>query len=220
MGMQLNTVIFDMDGLLIDSEPLWNEAADEVLSYYGKRLTPEDYATTVGLRTSEFVNWWLRDYKFDNTELEKAAKQIIDLVTEKIKRNGKPMPGALYAFDYFSKRNFKIGIATSSPLELVYTVKDLLGIGHYLQGIASAEKLPYGKPHPEVYLQCAGILNASPLECLCFEDSLNGVIAVKAARMKCIVVPEHSTQKDPRWSLADLKLSSLQNFNELHLNLL
>ncbi len=73
--MDLNTVIFDMDGLLIDSEPLWREAANEVFEYYGKKLTLKQYEETTGLRTNEFVSWWLRDYKFDNTELEKAGKK-------------------------------------------------------------------------------------------------------------------------------------------------
>jgi sugar-phosphatase len=218
--MKLNTVIFDMDGLLIDSEPLWQEAADEVLTFYGKKLTHEEYATTTGLRTSEFVAWWLKDYKFDNTELERAGKRIIEIVIEKIKRRGKPLPGVDYIFKFFSKRNFKIGLATSSPLELVEVVSDMLGIKDYLQAVSSAENLKHGKPHPEVYLNCAEDLKSSPLECLCFEDSFNGMIAVKAARMKCIVVPVHSQQKDHKWAASDLKLSSLQNFNELLFSLL
>jgi HAD superfamily hydrolase (TIGR01509 family) len=218
--MQLNTVIFDMDGLLIDSEPLWGEAADEVLSFYGKKLTPQQYATTTGLRTSEFVAWWLKDYKLDDVELGRAGNRIIDVVTEKIKRRGKALAGVDYVFNYFSKRNFKIGLATSSPSRLVDVVAELLGIKNYLQAVSSAENLKHGKPHPEVYLNCAEQLNSSPLECICFEDSFNGMIAVKAARMKCIVVPVHHEQKDPKWSAADLKLSSLQNFNELHFNLL
>ena len=218
--MQLDTVIFDMDGLLIDSEPLWNEAAQEVFGYYGKKLTPEDYATTTGLRTSEFVAWWLRDYKFDNMELEKAGNRIIELVDEKIRRKGKTLPGVHHIINFFHARNFKIGIATSSPLSLVKTVIDILRIEPYLHVTTSAEFLQYGKPHPQVYLNCAEQLHSSPLQCICFEDSVNGMIAVKAARMKCVVVPEHATQKSDKWSLADLKLSSLQNFNELHFNLL
>jgi mannitol-1-/sugar-/sorbitol-6-/2-deoxyglucose-6-phosphatase len=114
-GMQLTTVIFDMDGLLIDSEPLWSEAADEVFQYYGKKLTPAEYATTTGLRTSEFVSWWLRDYKFDNTELERAAENIIQLVIEKVKQKAQPMPGTQYILEFFHKRGYKIGLATSSP---------------------------------------------------------------------------------------------------------
>ena len=218
--MTINTVIFDMDGLLIDSEPLWNEAADEVFSFYGKKLSPGDHATTMGLRTSEFVAWWLRDYHFEQSELEKAAYNIIDVVNEKIKRKAKVLPGVHYIINFFKERGFKIGLATSSPMLIVNTVAQLLDIDKHLDAKTSAEHLDYGKPHPQVYLDCAAQLQSSPLECLCFEDSVNGMIAVKAARMKCVVVPEHSMQKSDKWSIADLKLSSLQNFSALHFNLL
>jgi sugar-phosphatase len=218
--MELNTVIFDMDGVLIDSEPLWNEAAFEVFESYGKKLSAADFALTTGLRTNEFVSWWLRDYKFDNTELEKAAGRIVDGVIKRINTKGQALPGIEYIFEFFRHRNYKIGLATSSPMRLADTVINLLGIGRYLDVRTSAEKMQYGKPHPQVYLECAEALNASPLQCVCFEDSINGMIAAKAARMKCIVVPTYNQQKDERWSLADLKVSSLQNFSELHINLL
>lgn len=218
--MELNTVIFDMDGLLVDSEPLWCEAALEVFEYYGKKLSEKDFAITTGLRTSEFVSWWLRDYKFDNTELEKAANNIIDVVINKVKTKARPLAGTPYIFDFFKKKGFKIGLATSSPMRLVDVVTGLLNIDKYLDTKTSAEHLEYGKPHPQVYLDCAKELKRSPLECICFEDSFNGMIAVKAARMKCVIVPAQNQLKDERWSAADLKLSSLQNFNELHFNLL
>jgi sugar-phosphatase len=209
-----------MDGVLIDSEPLWNEAAFEVFESYGKKLSAADFALTTGLRTNEFVSWWLRDYKFDNTELEKAAGRIVDGVIKRINTKGQALPGIEYIFEFFRHRNYKIGLATSSPMRLADTVINLLGIGRYLDVRTSAEKMQYGKPHPQVYLECAEALNASPLQCVCFEDSINGMIAAKAARMKCIVVPTYNQQKDERWSLADLKVSSLQNFSELHINLL
>jgi sugar-phosphatase len=218
--MDLNTVIFDMDGLLIDSEPLWSEAATEVFAYYGKKLTAADLVLTMGLRTSEFVSWWLRDYKFDNTELEKIAEKIVDLVIKKIKLQGKAMPGAEYILDFFHGRGFKVGLATSSPMRVADTVLNLLNIEKYIQVKTSAEKLQYGKPHPQVYLDCAATLGSSPLECICFEDSVNGMIAAKAARMKCVVVPAYNQQKDEKWSIADLKISSLKNFSSLHINLL
>jgi len=218
--MDLNTVIFDMDGLLIDSEPLWSEAATEVFAYYGKKMTLADFASTTGLRTMEFVSWWLRDYKFDNTELEKAAEKIVELVIKEITLKGKAMVGLEYILDFFQQRNFKIGLATSSPLIIADTVINLLNIERYIQAMTSAEKLQHGKPHPQVYLDCAETLQSSPLECVCFEDSVNGMIAAKAARMKCVVVPAYSQQKDEKWSIADLKISSLQNFSALHINLL
>ena len=218
--MDFNTVIFDMDGLLIDSEPLWQEAATEVFAQYGKKLSPKEYATTTGLRTSEFVCWWLRDYRFDEAELKKAGDNIEQLVIGKIKTKGKPMVGYDHIIDFFYQKKFKIGLATSSPLTIANTVTQLLGLDNYIEVKASAEKLPYGKPHPQVYLDCAQSLNAHPLQCICFEDSVNGMIAVKAARMKCVVVPPYHLQKDEKWSIADLKISSLQNFSELHIGLL
>lgn len=218
--MDLNTVIFDMDGLLIDSEPLWSEAATEVFAYYGKKMTLADFASTTGLRTIEFVSWWLRDYKFDSAELEKVSEKITDLVIEKIRLKGVAMPGLEYILDFFRQRNFKIGLATSSPLSVANAVINLLNIEKYIQVITSAEKLHHGKPHPQVYLDCAETLQSSPLECVCFEDSVNGMIAAKAARMKCVVVPAYAQQKDEKWSIADLKISSLQNFSALHINLL
>ena len=218
--MNLNTVIFDMDGLLIDSEPLWKEAATEVFAGYGKKISSEEYATTTGLRTSEFVSWWLRDYKFDNAELEKAGETIVKLVIDKITAKGQPMAGYDHIIDFFYKKNYKIGIATSSPMRIVDAVTRLLGLDNYIKVKSSAEHLNYGKPHPQVYLECARLLNASPMQCICFEDSINGMIAVKAARMKCVVVPAFSQMKDERWSIADLKISSLKNFSELHIGLL
>jgi len=125
------------------------------------------------------------------------------------------MPGLAHIFNFFVDRNFKIGLASSSPLNLIDVVVDRLQIRNHLHAITSAAQLQYGKPHPEVYLNCALELGSAPMECVCFEDSFPGMIAVKAAAMKCIVVPDPMRNKDPRWSAADLKISSLQNFNEL-----
>jgi len=185
-----------------------------------KKMSAADFALTTGLRTSEFVSWWLRDYKFDNTELEKAAENIVDLVIKKIRLQGKAMPGSEYILDFFHQRGYKIGLATSSPMRVADTVISLLNISQYIQVKMSAEKMEYGKPHPQVYLDCANALQSSPLECICFEDSVNGMIAAKAARMKCVVVPVYTQQKDEKWSIADLKISSLKNFSSLHINLL
>lgn len=218
--MQLNTVIFDMDGLLIDSEPLWNEAADEVFNLYGITLTEAQHNSSTGLRTKEFVQWWLRNFNIAEEEYAIAEKMIFEKVMMKITQKGKAMPGLAHIFNFFYDRNFKLGIASASPQELIDLVMDLCGIKKYIKATASAQQLTYGKPHPQVYLNCAQSLEADPLNCLCFEDSFPGLIAAKAARMKCVVVPHYSQQKDERWGAADLKLSSLQNFGALHLNML
>ncbi len=218
--MQLNTVIFDMDGLLIDSEPLWNEAADEVFQRFGMKLTPEQYGTSTGLRTKEFVEHWFTHFAIDEKYAAVTQKDIVELVINKVKTKGKPLPGVEHIFNFFIKRNFKIGLATSSPDELINVVVDFLGIRNYLRAISSADNLPYGKPHPQVYLNCAEQLNILPTQCICFEDSFNGLVAAKAARMKCVVVPANGQLNNNRWAAADLKMASLNNFNELLLQIL
>lgn len=218
--MQFDTVIFDMDGLLIDSEPLWNEAAAETFSPYGFRLTAEQYITTTGMRTKEFVEWWFDYYKVPLKYAPLAENAILKNVVEKVAAKGKPMQGVVHIFNFFIQRNFKIGLATSSGKPLIDVVIDKLGIGQYLQVISSAADLPLGKPHPQVYLNCAEQLNSHPTRCICFEDSFNGMIAAKAARMRCVVVPAAHESRNAKFNAADLKLSSLQNFNELLLQTL
>lgn len=218
--MRFDTVIFDIDGLLIDSEPLWNEAATEVFAQYGVTLTAEQYKTTTGLRTKEFIEHWFSLYHIGRQEFEKAEKEVVKAVLYKIEQKGEMMPGVHHIFDFFTKKEFKIGLATSSPPALIELVMEMIGIRNFIQATASAEGLPYGKPHPQVYLDCAALLDSKPVNCICFEDSFNGLIAAKAGRMTCVIVPNPSQAKEERWGAADLKLSSLQNFGELHFNLL
>lgn len=213
--MQPTTIIFDMDGLLIDSEPLWGEAADEVFSQYGFSLTQQQHQLTTGLRTREFLEWWFQFHQIDLQQVPIAEAAILETVVEKVRQYGKPMPGVEHIINFCLQRHYKIGLATSSGQALINVVVEKLGIGKHLHATASAEQLPFGKPHPQVYLNCAEALNSHPTECLCFEDSFNGMIAAKAARMKCVVVPAPHDQNNPRFQAADLRLSSLQNFNDL-----
>ncbi len=216
--MKLDTVIFDMDGLLIDSEPLWKEAADELLLSYGKMLTPKQYGLTTGLRTKEFLEYWYNSFNIPVSKIIADEQLLVDKVIDLVKQKGKAMPGVEHIFRFFIDRGFKIGLASSSPMELITVVTGILGIQQHLQTVTSATHLSYGKPHPEVYLNCAAQLGSSAQTCVCFEDSFNGLIAVKAAKMKAVLVPGSQHSKDPRWGAADLKIATLNNFNELVLD--
>ena len=220
LGMSKSAVIFDIDGLLINSEPLWNKAANEVFRQYGILLTEAQYAITTGLRSKEFVAYWLQQHKIPASEFDRAEKKLLDSALVLIDQEATLMPGVEHIFEFFLQKDFKMGLATSSPVGLVEWVKDKLGIRSFIHASASAQEMTYAKPHPQVYLECASKMHTSPLACICFEDSFYGMIAAKAARMTCVVVPSQEHLKLEHWGAADLKLSSLQNFGALHLNML
>lgn len=210
--MQYKAAIFDMDGLLIDSEPLWQQAGIETLAGFGISLTLEQYHTSTGLRTEEWVAHWFRIYQVSSEHAPEAVQTIIRKAIEKIGKDGVALPGAAEVLHFFNQQQFKIGLATSSPMALVDVVVDKLQIRDRFQVFTSAEHLPYGKPHPQVFLQCATSLEVLPEECIVFEDSFNGMIAAKAAKMKCVVVPEAGQSAHAKWGAADLQLNSLVEF--------
>jgi sugar-phosphatase len=122
------------------------------------------------------------------------------------------LPGVIQTLELCKNNGYKIALASSSAMSLINVVVDKLNIRHYFDLLVSAEFEPYGKPHPSVFLTTAKKLNVLPTECLVFEDSVNGMIAAKAARMKCIVVPELEKQEELYWQLANFKLVSLEEF--------
>jgi mannitol-1-/sugar-/sorbitol-6-/2-deoxyglucose-6-phosphatase len=212
--MGLDTVIFDMDGLLIDSEPLWHEAANDVMKKLGVTLDEESYATTIGLRTREFLQYWFKNFGINPALAVETEEEITQQVIFKVVSNGRLLEGVIETLDFFKEKKFRIGMATSSPTSLIDAVVLKTNIRGRFDAISSAEHLPNGKPHPQVYLDCAALLGSHPVNCLCFEDSFNGMIAAKAARMKCVVVPAPHALNNKGWEAADLKISNLRHFDE------
>jgi sugar-phosphatase len=210
----INTVIFDMDGLLIDSEPLWGQAMREVFATVGVELSMEQASHTTGLRTAEVVEYWHNFFKWDGKSSELVTSEIIDSVTAKILAEGEMMEGLDYILHYFEQKKFKIGLASSSPMRLIQAAVTHFGLKDRFQVISSAEFETHGKPHPAVYLSCARELGSTPLQCIAFEDSVTGMTAAKAARMKVVVVPEPHNQNNKRYALADIQLGSLKEFND------
>lgn len=206
-----------MDGLLIDSEPLWQEAGAEMLNDYNIVLTDEQYRSSTGLRTPEWIDHWFGHFGIPKAKALETSRATEDNAIEKIRTKGKAMPGVKKVMDFFKERNFRIGLASSSPMRLIEMVTDQLQLRNYIDIFTSAEKLAYGKPHPQVFIECADALKAHPRECVVFEDSFNGMIAAKAAKMKCVVVPHGDAYNEARWAAADLRLKSLEEFGEKEL---
>ncbi len=213
----IDTVIFDMDGLLVDTEPLWVIAMQEVLQTVHVTITPELAAKTTGLRTKEVVSYWYDYFQWKGKTKDQVAGEIIEAVWQQVLYNGKLMEGVPYLLTLFKNKKFRMGLASSSPLNFIHLVLDHFNLTPYFQAIASGEHEPYGKPHPAVYLSCAHQLRSNPLHCIAFEDSINGLIAAKAARMKVVVIPEVHNRHNPKYVVADLKLDKLSEFSAMHL---
>jgi HAD superfamily hydrolase (TIGR01509 family) len=209
----LNAVIFDMDGLLIDSEPIWREAEKEIFAEVGITLTDEMCFTTVGLRIDEVVNHWHSKYHWENPSQEIIKEKVIDKVIELILQKGEILPGVIQTIEYFYSKNYPLAIASASSMRIIDAVTEKLKIKKYFTIIHSAEFEEFGKPHPAVFISTAKKLNVLPQNCLVFEDSLNGIIAAKAARMKVIAVPEPIHFENSKFNIADLKLKSLLDFD-------
>lgn len=210
----MQAVIFDMDGLLIDSEPLWHESEHGILNAIGVDTSRVNPVHTLGLRIDQTVHLHYQHSPWQDVSVDWVISRIIEETTQKIIDRRPLLPGVHEALALCASLDLKIGLASASPLKLIETVVELFGIGHYFEAITSAEHLPYSKPHPEVYLLAAEKLKVSPLRCVSLEDSFNGMIASKAARMRSIVVPDTTISDDPRWALADVKLDTLLSLRQ------
>ncbi len=208
----MKAVIFDMDGVIIDSEPLWKIAEVEAFHKVGLDLTFTECEETVGLRIDQVVEMWHKRVGWTNKSVKEVEDDIVDILIREIRIQGKALPGVHQALDQIKSKGYKIGLATSSYNRIIEVVVDRLEIAPYFEVMHSAEHEKHGKPHPDVFLNCAAQLHVDPTDCLVIEDSFNGLVAAKAARMKAIAVPEKSHQVDLRLNIADQILDSLEDF--------
>jgi sugar-phosphatase len=206
----IKAVIFDMDGLLIDSEPLWHLAEIEIFAQVNIQLTTQDCLKTTGLRIDEVVAYWYQRFPWSSVSQEQVAEQIVNRMIELIHEKGVAKQGVHSLLQFFQSQELPLALASSSAYRLIDAVVDHLGIREVFQLLCSATEEDYGKPHPAVYLTTASHLQIPPHACLALEDSLNGVLAAKAARMTCIAVPEMYPDHDPRFIIADHIVPSLE----------
>ncbi|QXN24614.1 hexitol phosphatase HxpB [Shewanella putrefaciens] len=208
-SLSIQAVIFDMDGVLIDSEPLWQRVEYEVLSALGVPVTIETIQQTTGLRIDQCVDYWYHKAPWADYDNAKVSTAIVDKVAEEILRTGEAMQGVQQAIDYCQAKGLKIGLATSSFYTIIEAVLSKLGLSDKFMAVQSAEGLTYGKPHPEVYLNCAAALGVDPRYCLAIEDSFNGLIAARAANMQTVAIPAPEQRGEAKWIIAHHQADSL-----------
>jgi sugar-phosphatase len=208
------TVIYDMDGVLVNSEPLWQKA--EILSFakVDIHLTEEMCMRTMGLRVDEVARYWFTRFPSDQARAKEIENLILENVISFVRLEGCAMNGVYDSLDFFKKHNLKLALASSSSMRLIEATLDKLEIRHYFSAVHSAEFEEYGKPHPGVYLTTAKKMGVQPNSCIAIEDSINGMIAAKAAKMKCIAIPDPSLNDDKRLGIADIVISSLGEIDQ------
>ena len=221
-----------MDGLLIDTEPVWRAAQAAVFAGIGIALRESDLLDSTGQPIEELIPIWRRRAPGDDpgaqltdagltdagltdaglTDVE-VADRIIDRVIAHVKAEGEPMPGVTAAIALFERCGLRLAIASSSPLRLIDAVCDRLGLAR-IEVRCSAMDEARGKPAPDVYLTAARRLGVAAARCLALEDSPNGIAAARSAGMRCVAVPDPLLTDDPRYREADLLLESLTGLDE------
>ncbi len=206
---QNKAIIFDMDGVLIDSEALWKKAENEVFTSLGVRVTEKYAELTKSMTTSEATKFWFDKYPWENIDLETVEQMFISRVIDFIKTEDCEIDGIKLFIKKLKEKNYKIGLATNSPNRIIPTVLQKLAISHLFDSVSSAEFEEKGKPHPAIYFTTSKKLNTAPTNCLAIEDSYSGMLAAKKAGMK--VAAFANGNKEMNYPLADYKIDSFNS---------
>ncbi len=208
----LEAVIFDMDGVIIDSEPIHFEVDKMMLKNCGVNILAEELHEYVGMTSPEMWTRLKEKYKIKLSVEELMRLQLDTKLNAIEKMDEKPISGVLSLLKSLRENSIKIALASSAPRQLIMAVLKKFDIENYFHIVLSGEKVEKGKPKPDIFEEISRILNIAPENCLVIEDSQNGVKAEKCAGMKCIgFINENSGMQD--LSLADLVIDSLEKVN-------
>lgn len=213
--MSPKAVIFDMDGVIIDSEPIWRKAEKEAFKTYSIILTDDMCRSTAGLRLMQVIEHWQNRFGFDEETKNNLFETVHARVIELILLDGFAFEGLHELLTFIEQKGMKIALASGSSYSIINTVLEKLNIKNYFEVVRSGDDEEYGKPHPQIFINTSKLLNIKPEDCLVIEDSRNGVLAAKAARMKVIAMPEEDVKSDMMFLLADFKVASLTEIKRL-----
>jgi HAD superfamily hydrolase (TIGR01509 family) len=201
-------VVFDMDGLMVDTEPLARQSWNMVLGDYGRELDEATYNQMVGLRRQESATLVIEalDLKVNPAELlEQKEHYYVEIMAD----GAPPMPGLHRLVGELADRGMPWAVATSSPRSNAQQVLQQLGLSEMCRAVAAGDEVLLGKPAPDVYLLAAERLGIPPESCLAFEDSVPGARAAMAAGMLTVAVPNGPTNNADDFDFVDYVFPSL-----------
>jgi HAD superfamily hydrolase (TIGR01509 family) len=190
--MTYSAIIFDMDGLLVDSEPLWYDVEVQMIESQGYTYADEIRDSMVGLRVDEFSEIIFKHYPKVADSPHAVAEAVINGMLSIPSAKIKPRPGADDIIRYVAEQNIPCAIASSSAEAIIEHFVAMLGWQDLIPRRYSAEFMKRGKPAPDIYLHTAKQLGIDPEKCLALEDSRAGTQAALAAGMTCYTIPDES----------------------------
>ena len=204
----IEAVIFDLDGVLLDSEQVWDEVREQLTRERGGRWHENAQREMMGMSSTE----WSR-YMHEALDLpeppDEISAEVVRRLEERYRRQLPLLDGAREAVERLAAR-WPLGLASSSNREIIDLVLDVSGLARFFRVTVSSEEVPRGKPAPDVYLEAARRLDVAPESCAATEDSSNGIRSAKAAAMRVIAIPNpHFPPDEESLGLADVTLGSL-----------
>jgi mannitol-1-/sugar-/sorbitol-6-/2-deoxyglucose-6-phosphatase len=204
--------VFDMDGLLVDSEILWHQAELELLVPLGAEIDATASRATKGMFVDEVVEHYHRLTPWVAPSTDVVTAQLLERVGDLIEEQGRLLPGAIDALSLCASLG-PIALASSTPYALIHRALAHFGLTERFVVVHSAQDESMGKPHPAVFLTASRRLGVAPEHCVAFEDSPAGVRSATAAGMDCIAVPAAEERADPAYALATVVLDSLRDLD-------
>jgi HAD superfamily hydrolase (TIGR01509 family) len=185
-------VLFDLDGVLVDSEPWWNDVRIAFARAHGRPWTVDDHHAVMGANSRGWALTMQERLDLPDMDPDEIQDAIVSGVVERYRTEPPPViPGATAAVRRIAQR-LPVAIASSAHPDVIAAAVDALGLRDVLGAIVSSDEVPHGKPAPDVYLVAASQLGVDPGRCLVVEDSVNGVKAGKAAGMYVALIPNAS----------------------------
>ncbi len=211
-------IIFDMDGVLVDSEPHHVIIEKKLFARLNIDISDEEHSTYMGKATDVMWKEIIRDKKLSLNSEQLVAQTILESKHHFLSQTKiKPMPGLVKLLEKLDKRKIPMAVASSSAQEIVDIILEIAGLKKYFLHMVSSEVVGGSKPEPDIFLYTAKLLSVKPGECIVIEDSTNGIRAAKAANMYCVAYNGASVDMQDQ-SLADVQINDYSELENIVAN--